>query len=108
MEKSMETMQTDSEVRVERVRLRREVCDLLGVSASTLARLEASGEFPGRTKISERRYGCELPANGERRYGLFSVATPEYLRELEEQSRLVDYVQERFANFVEPEFDLLH
>jgi predicted DNA-binding transcriptional regulator AlpA len=33
------------------------VCDLLGVSASTLARLEASGEFPGRTKISERRYG---------------------------------------------------
>jgi predicted DNA-binding transcriptional regulator AlpA len=50
MEKRMQAMQTDG-VKVERVRSRREVCDLLGVSASTLARLEASGEFPGRTKI---------------------------------------------------------
>ena len=53
----METMQIDSEVRVERVRSKRQVCDLLGISPSTLTRLEASGEFPPRTQISERRYG---------------------------------------------------
>jgi predicted DNA-binding transcriptional regulator AlpA len=64
MEKRMQAMQTDG-VKVERVRSRREVCDLLGVSASTLARLEASGEFPGRTKISERRYGWRDSAISE-------------------------------------------
>ena len=47
----------DSELRVERVRSKRQVCDLLGISPSTLTRLEASGEFPPRTQISERRYG---------------------------------------------------
>ena len=34
----METMQIDSEVRVERVRSKRQVCDLLGISPSTLTR----------------------------------------------------------------------
>ena len=59
------SMQADSNARVQRVRSRREVDDLLGISLSSLARLEASGEFPGRTKITERRYGWRDSAINE-------------------------------------------
>jgi hypothetical protein len=40
--------------------------------------------------------------------GLFMAATPEFLRELEEKRKLVDYVEQRFVHFVEPEVDSLH
>jgi predicted DNA-binding transcriptional regulator AlpA len=56
-ERRMEAMQADSDVTVERVRSKRQVCDILGISPSTLTRLEASGDFPARTQISVRRYG---------------------------------------------------
>ena len=40
--------------------------------------------------------------------GLFMAATPEYLRELEEKRKLLDYIEQRFVHFIEPEDDRLH
>ncbi len=40
-----------------RVRSRKEVCDLLGLSASTLQRLERDGTFPSPVQLSQRRVG---------------------------------------------------
>jgi hypothetical protein len=48
------------------------------------------------------------PSTREPSLGLFSCATPEYFRELEEKRRLVNYIEQRFVHFVEPEVDSLH
>ncbi len=48
-----------------RIRSPREVCALLGISPSTLLRLEASGDFPHRTRITERRHGWRDSAIAE-------------------------------------------
>jgi hypothetical protein len=51
---------------------------------------------------------CTQPSTREPSLGLFSAATPEYFRELEEKRKLLDYVEQRFAHFCEPEVDSLH
>ncbi len=40
--------------------------------------------------------------------GLFMAITPEHQRELEEKRKLVDYVEQRFVHFIEPDPDWLH
>jgi predicted DNA-binding transcriptional regulator AlpA len=47
----------ETKLKPDRIRSRREVCELLGISLSTLSRLEKRGDFPSRTQLSERRYG---------------------------------------------------
>jgi excisionase family DNA binding protein len=44
-------------LKVGRVLRPREAAEKLGISLSTLKRLEADGELPARTQISQRRYG---------------------------------------------------
>ena len=63
---------------------------ILGFDSFTLSTAE-------RTTISD------LPVGG-----LFMAATPEYLRELEEKRKLVEYVEQRFVHFIEPPEDRLH
>ena len=52
---------------------------------------------------AERPTISDLPPGG-----LFMAATPEYLRELEERQKLLDYLTLRAADMFEPEQDLLH
>ncbi len=40
--------------------------------------------------------------------GIFTAADPAVVRQLQEQRRLVDYVEQRFVHFIEPDWDWLH